>query len=141
MLVSNGQPRYHSYISVPSKLYFLSANTSSNRNLPKQLVIMKTFSATSLAALLCTSTAATQITYTIPTTPPIGSAKLDGAPVALSFEFTAFPNYFVNISNTRSCLSNFRDLTGVWPRIRIGGTSEYVTVSMVDCQILSLRIF
>ncbi len=42
----------------------------------------------------------------------------------MSFEFFAFPAYFTNVSATTQCLSNWKDLTGVWPPIRIGGTTQ-----------------
>lgn len=51
-------------------------------------------------------------------------ASLDPAPVGISFEFFAFPSYFTNVTATEQCLSNWKDLTGVWPPIRIGGTTQ-----------------
>lgn len=51
-------------------------------------------------------------------------APLDPAPVGFSFEFFAFPSYFTNVTATEQCLSNWKDLTGVWPPIRIGGTTQ-----------------
>lgn len=42
-----------------------------------------------------------------------------------SFEFFAFPEYFTNLSTpTDRCLSNWQALTGTWPPIRIGGTTQ-----------------
>ncbi|CZR51750.1 uncharacterized protein PAC_01627 [Phialocephala subalpina] len=63
-------------------------------------------------------------TLTVPGKPPPGCATLDRAPVALSFEFYEFPSYFTNVSNTETCMKHLHDVSGVWPRIRIGGTSQ-----------------
>lgn len=41
-----------------------------------------------------------------------------------SFEFFAFPAYFKNVTATNQCLANLKDLTGTWPPIRIGGTTQ-----------------
>ncbi|KAL2260516.1 hypothetical protein VTK26DRAFT_5443 [Humicola hyalothermophila] len=67
------------------------------------------------------------VTFTVPSR--VGAvgytyAPLDPAPVGLSFEFFAFPSYFSNVTATNQCLANWRDLTGVWPPIRIGGTTQ-----------------
>ncbi|KAK3385390.1 hypothetical protein B0H63DRAFT_182187 [Podospora didyma] len=51
-------------------------------------------------------------------------APLDPAPVGISFEFFAFPSYFTNVTATNQCLANWKALTGVWPPIRIGGTTQ-----------------
>ncbi|KAJ9150383.1 Glycoside hydrolase family 79 protein [Pleurostoma richardsiae] len=51
-------------------------------------------------------------------------APLDPAPVGISFEFFAFPSYFSNVTATSQCLSNWEAFTGVWPPIRIGGTTQ-----------------
>ncbi|KAK3313124.1 hypothetical protein B0H66DRAFT_569615 [Apodospora peruviana] len=51
-------------------------------------------------------------------------APLDPAPVGISFEFFAFPSYFTNVTSTSQCLANWKALTGVWPPIRIGGTTQ-----------------
>lgn len=40
------------------------------------------------------------------------------------FEFFAFPSYFTNVTGTNQCLANWKALTGVWPPIRIGGTTQ-----------------
>ncbi|KAI0017003.1 glycoside hydrolase family 79 protein [Xylariomycetidae sp. FL0641] len=67
------------------------------------------------------------ITFTVPEKAHTGNYKyttLDPAPVGISFEFFAFPSYFTNVSATEKCLSNWKDLTGVWPPIRIGGTTQ-----------------
>ncbi|EKD18874.1 uncharacterized protein L3040_005097 [Drepanopeziza brunnea f. sp. 'multigermtubi'] len=83
------------------------------------------------------------VTYAVPSSPPNGAAPLDPAPVGVSFEFFAFPSYFLNVSATNQCLKNFQDLTGTWPPIRIGGTtqdravydpaiSEYVVYTVAD---------
>lgn len=60
-----------------------------------------------------------------------------------SFEFFAFPSYFTNVTATEPCLANWRALTGTWPPIRIGGTTQdralydasstaYVTYQVAD---------
>lgn len=41
-----------------------------------------------------------------------------------SFEFFTFPSYFTNVTATNQCLSNWQNLTGTWPPIRIGGTTQ-----------------
>ncbi|KAI1396833.1 glycoside hydrolase family 79 protein [Hypoxylon fuscum] len=67
------------------------------------------------------------VSFTVPKQAHTGSyryAPLDPAPVGISFEFFAFPSYFTNVSATNQCLSNWKDLTGVWPPIRIGGTTQ-----------------
>lgn len=43
-----------------------------------------------------------------------------------SLEFFAFPAYMNNVAATTTCLQNFKALTGVWPPLRIGGTTQYV---------------
>ncbi|KAH6692800.1 hypothetical protein BKA61DRAFT_499534, partial [Leptodontidium sp. MPI-SDFR-AT-0119] len=52
------------------------------------------------------------------------TATLDPAPVGVSFEFFAFPSYFTNVTATNQCLKNFQEVTGTWPPIRIGGTTQ-----------------
>ncbi|KAI4862862.1 glycoside hydrolase family 79 protein [Hypoxylon rubiginosum] len=67
------------------------------------------------------------VTFTVPQQAHTGTYKyapLDPAPVGISFEFFAFPSYFSNVTATNQCLSNWKDLTGVWPPIRIGGTTQ-----------------
>ena len=41
-----------------------------------------------------------------------------------SFEFFTFPSYFTNVTATNQCLKNFQALTGTWPPIRLGGTTQ-----------------
>ncbi|KAG4427267.1 hypothetical protein IFR05_017250 [Cadophora sp. M221] len=64
------------------------------------------------------------VTYTVPSSAPTGAATLDPAPVGVSFEFFAFPSYFTNVTATNQCLKNFQNVTGTWPPIRIGGTTQ-----------------
>ncbi|KAH6672212.1 hypothetical protein B0J14DRAFT_483414 [Halenospora varia] len=64
------------------------------------------------------------VSYTIPATAPSTAAVLDPAPVGVSFEFFAFPSYFTNVTSTNQCLKNLQALTGIWPPIRIGGTTQ-----------------
>jgi hypothetical protein len=78
------------------------------------------------AALL--SSPAQAVTFTVPSRAGTGGltyAPVSPAPVGISFEFFAFPSYFTNVTATKQCLSNWRDLAGgVWPPIRIGGTTQ-----------------
>lgn len=67
------------------------------------------------------------ITFSVPSKAGSGGyayAPLEKAPIGISFEFFAFPSYFTNVTATSQCLSNWKDLTGVWPPIRIGGTTQ-----------------
>jgi hypothetical protein len=79
-------------------------------------------------------------TYAVPASAPTGAKQLDPAPVGVSlvhghlictptdgsrFEFFAFPSYFTNVTATNQCLKNFQQLTGTWPPIRIGGTTQW----------------
>lgn len=67
------------------------------------------------------------VTFAVPSKVGTGGftyAPLDPAPVGISFEFFAFPSYFTNVTATNQCLSNWKDLTGTWPPIRIGGTTQ-----------------
>ncbi|KAK0625524.1 hypothetical protein B0T17DRAFT_508503 [Bombardia bombarda] len=66
-------------------------------------------------------------TFSVPTKTGSGGyayTPLDPAPVGISFEFFAFPSYFTNVTATSQCLANWKALTGVWPPIRIGGTTQ-----------------
>jgi len=51
-------------------------------------------------------------------------APLDPAPVGVSLEFFTMPSYLTNVTATMQCLDNWRALTGVWPPVRIGGTTQ-----------------
>ncbi|KAI9640015.1 hypothetical protein NHQ30_011577 [Ciborinia camelliae] len=64
-------------------------------------------------------------TYSVPSTAPNWAAKLSAAPVGLSFEFFAFPQYFTKVAATHQCLANLKALSGTWPPIRIGGTTQF----------------
>ncbi|QBZ56877.1 hypothetical protein PoMZ_01795 [Pyricularia oryzae] len=66
-------------------------------------------------------------TFAVPSAVGTGGlqyATLNSAPIGFSFEFFAFPSYFTNVTATQQCLSNWKDLTGVWPPIRVGGTTQ-----------------
>ncbi|TLS27910.1 hypothetical protein PpBr36_01486 [Pyricularia pennisetigena] len=80
------------------------------------------------AVLLCALAQQSQgATFAIPSTvrnSGLPYAKLNSAPIGFSFEFFAFPSYFTNVTATTQCLSNWKDLTGVWPPIRVGGTTQ-----------------
>ena len=41
-----------------------------------------------------------------------------------SYEFFMFPSYHTNVSATTQCEQNLKDLSGSWPPIRIGGTTQ-----------------
>ncbi|KAI1171922.1 glycoside hydrolase family 79 protein [Nemania sp. FL0916] len=80
-----------------------------------------------IVALAGAASSALAVTFTVPSQAHTGSYKyapVEPAPVGVSFEFFAFPSYFTNVTATTQCLSNWRDLTGVWPPIRIGGTTQ-----------------
>ncbi|KAK0716434.1 hypothetical protein B0T21DRAFT_454242 [Apiosordaria backusii] len=65
------------------------------------------------------------VAYSVPSSPPSNASPvLDAAPVGVSLEFFTFPGYMENVTSTMACLRNFRDLTGSWPPIRIGGTTQ-----------------
>jgi hypothetical protein len=44
----------------------------------------------------------------------------------LRLEFFTFPAYMNNVAATTTCLQNLKDLTGTWPPLRIGGTTQFV---------------
>ncbi|KAI0170125.1 hypothetical protein BJ166DRAFT_608229 [Pestalotiopsis sp. NC0098] len=67
------------------------------------------------------------VTFAVPSQALTGGLKyapLDPAPVGISFEFFAYPSYFTNVTATNQCLANLQALTGTWPPIRIGGTTQ-----------------
>jgi hypothetical protein len=39
-------------------------------------------------------------------------------------EFFTFPAYIINVNSTYQCLQNLKALTGIWPPLRIGGTTQ-----------------
>jgi hypothetical protein len=78
-------------------------------------------------ALIVATQGVAAVTFSVPSRVGSGGyayAPLDKAPIGISFEFFAFPSYFTNVTATKQCLSNWKDLTGVWPPIRIGGTTQ-----------------
>ncbi|AEO59838.1 glycoside hydrolase family 79 protein [Thermothelomyces thermophilus ATCC 42464] len=80
-----------------------------------------------LCAAIAAQGAEAAVSFAIPNKAGTGAqlyAPLDPAPVGISFEFFAFPSYFTNVTATKQCLANWKDLTGVWPPIRIGGTTQ-----------------
>ncbi|RHZ62021.1 glycosyl hydrolase family 79 C-terminal domain-containing protein [Aspergillus thermomutatus] len=65
------------------------------------------------------------LTFAVPSTPPSNaSGQLSAAPVGVSLEFFTFPGYMNDVAATPTCLQNFKDLTGAWPPLRIGGTTQ-----------------
>lgn len=84
---------------------------------------------TVLLLALCATVTQTVLAVTISVPSKVGTggysyAPLDPAPLGLSFEFFAFPSYFTNVTATNQCLAHWKDLTGTWPPIRIGGTTQ-----------------
>ncbi|KAJ5946929.1 beta-glucuronidase [Penicillium verhagenii] len=78
-----------------------------------------------IGGLLPNLSSAASLSFTIPSSPPSNaSATLTQAPVGVSFEFFAYPAYVTDVASTEQCLKNLKDLTGVWPPIRIGGTTQ-----------------
>ncbi|TVY42989.1 Beta-glucuronidase [Lachnellula occidentalis] len=67
---------------------------------------------------------AATVTYSVPMAAPTTAATLDVAPIAISIEFFTWPSYMTNVTATNQCLTNLEALTGVWPAIRIGGTTQ-----------------
>ncbi|PYH43001.1 glycosyl hydrolase family 79 C-terminal domain-containing protein [Aspergillus saccharolyticus JOP 1030-1] len=67
----------------------------------------------------------TGLSFEIPAAVPANaSAQIDAAPVGLSFEFFAFPEYFEQLPLTDGCLGVLGDAYGISPPIRIGGTTQ-----------------
>lgn len=65
----------------------------------------------------------------------VSSRPQDSIPVpndlqAVSIEFAFFTDYAGNKSNpnsfSKNLLENFEEITGVHPKVRVGGTSQYV---------------
>ncbi|KAF2762651.1 hypothetical protein EJ05DRAFT_447020 [Pseudovirgaria hyperparasitica] len=79
----------------------------------------------SLSWLLAIIVPCSALTFTVPSSPPSNaSQQLDPAPIGVSLEFFAFPAYFTDVASTSPCLQNLRSLTGTWPPLRIGGTTQ-----------------
>ncbi|TEA10684.1 Beta-glucuronidase [Colletotrichum sidae] len=81
----------------------------------------------SLAWLGAAAHIASAVSFTVPTSATTGAlpyAPVEVAPLGLSFEFFAFPAYFHNVTATNLCLANLKALSGTWPPIRIGGTTQ-----------------
>lgn len=55
---------------------------------------------------------------------------------SFSLEFAFFPDYAGNKSSpnqfSQNLLENFRDITGVYPKVRVGGTSQYELLPMIS---------
>ncbi|CAK3924095.1 glycoside hydrolase family 79 [Lecanosticta acicola] len=67
---------------------------------------------------------AVAISFTVPSTPPANaSQQLLKAPIGVSLEFFAWPGY-TDLASTEQCLQNLQVLTGTWPPMRIGGTTQ-----------------
>ncbi|KAJ5368295.1 uncharacterized protein N7496_008055 [Penicillium cataractarum] len=78
-----------------------------------------------ISSLLVWGVAAADLTFTVPSSPPSNSSgQLSAAPVGVSLEFFTFPAYMNNVAATTTCLQNLKDLTGTWPPLRIGGTTQ-----------------
>ncbi|WPG99103.1 Hypothetical protein R9X50_00191200 [Acrodontium crateriforme] len=63
--------------------------------------------------------------YSVPSSPPSNaSPQLEFAPIGVSLEFFAFPEYMYNVPSTKQCLQNLKDVSGTWPPMRVGGTTQ-----------------
>ncbi|CAG8945362.1 unnamed protein product [Penicillium salamii] len=79
----------------------------------------------SLSSLLCLSASASGLNFNVPASPPSNSSgQISAAPVGVSLEFFTFPEYIQDLPSTTTCLQNLKDLTGTWPPVRIGGTTQ-----------------
>ncbi|KAJ5205099.1 beta-glucuronidase [Penicillium cinerascens] len=77
------------------------------------------------ACLLGHLTSASSLSYHVPERPPTNSSgPLAAAPVGVSMEFFTFPAYMTDVAATKTCLANLQELTGIWPPLRIGGTTQ-----------------
>ncbi|KAJ5871639.1 uncharacterized protein N7529_003992 [Penicillium soppii] len=77
------------------------------------------------ASLLGLAASASGLSFSIPQSPPSNSSgQISAAPVGVSLEFFTFPEYLQDLPSTTKCLENLKDLTGTWPPVRIGGTTQ-----------------
>ncbi|KAJ5950919.1 uncharacterized protein N7479_009332 [Penicillium vulpinum] len=77
------------------------------------------------ASLLGLAASASGLSFDVPASPPsTASGQISKAPVGVSLEFFTFPGYIKDVKSTMRCLENLKDLTGTWPPIRIGGTTQ-----------------
>ncbi|KAF7523279.1 hypothetical protein PCG10_006683 [Penicillium crustosum] len=77
------------------------------------------------ASFLGLAASASGLSFNVPTSPPSNSSgQLSAAPVGVSLEFFTFPEYIQDVESTTTCLQNLKDLTGTWPPMRIGGTTQ-----------------
>ncbi|KNG88144.1 hypothetical protein ANOM_003351 [Aspergillus nomiae NRRL 13137] len=77
------------------------------------------------AGLLAVAAPTSAWTTDVPASAPTNaSAQLVDAPVGLSLEFFTFPAYMNDVDATKTCLQNLKELTGTWPPLRIGGTTQ-----------------
>ncbi|KAE8404908.1 hypothetical protein BDV37DRAFT_282440 [Aspergillus pseudonomiae] len=77
------------------------------------------------AGLLAVAAPTSAWTIDVPASAPTNaSAQLIDAPVGLSLEFFTFPAYMNDVDATKTCLQNLKELTGTWPPLRIGGTTQ-----------------
>ncbi|KAJ5362159.1 hypothetical protein N7541_003003 [Penicillium brevicompactum] len=82
-------------------------------------------------SLLYFSVSAAGLSFNVPASPPSNSSgQLSAAPVGVSLEFFTFPEYIQDLPSTTTCLQNLKDLTGTWPPVRIGGTTQYDFTSL-----------
>lgn len=80
--------------------------------------------------LLAAAAPTSALTFNVPASAPTNaSAQLAEAPVGLSLEFFTFPAYMNDVEATKTCLQNLKELTGTWPPIRIGGTTQCASSS------------
>lgn len=75
------------------------------------------------------------ISISIPATVPASAAAVDKAQLSVSLEFFTFPDYTA-ITSTTNCLANLASLRGSPPAIRIGGTTQFESITFsTDCDI------
>ncbi|KAL8276867.1 hypothetical protein RQP46_010695 [Phenoliferia psychrophenolica] len=81
--------------------------------------------ASRILGIVASSASIAAVTFNVHNGTARSGGVLDSAPVGVSIEFFAFPAYYTNLSTiTKTCLSNFKELTGVGTPVRIGGTTQ-----------------
>ncbi|GAB7358991.1 hypothetical protein MBLNU230_g5064t1 [Neophaeotheca triangularis] len=65
------------------------------------------------------------VLFHVPQCPPDDARQLtEQNPITVSLEFFTVPEYFNDVPSTQQCLANLKDLTGQWPPMRVGGTTQ-----------------
>ena len=86
--------------------------------------------AMSRIALLSSLLFASAEAITVPSTAPSTAAVVDPSLLSVSLEFFAFPGY-TQLPATANCLANLATLRGAQPAIRIGGTTQCVSLQTI----------